>query len=154
MSFPGLRLLVIALTAVLLTGCAGTGTGAGSRPGPEPGGSDGAASAPVGPTASVDPDNGTLAPTAKPTKPVVPGESPGAGPPQTITGTVAAGVEPDCLLLRGPAASYLLIFSGQSGGRAAADVGATITVVGRPQPDMVTTCQQGTPFVVTEVRPG
>ncbi|TWH68400.1 hypothetical protein [Micromonospora olivasterospora] len=64
----------------------------------------------------------------------------------TLTGVVEAGVEPGCRMLDG----YQLI-----GGPA--DVlaaGAKVTVTGQPKPDMLTTCQQGTPFVVESARRG
>ena len=60
--------------------------------------------------------------------------------PMTMTGTVTAGVEANCMLLNG----YLLI----GGPRELIRSGATITVTGRVQKGMMTTCQQGTPFVV------
>jgi hypothetical protein len=60
--------------------------------------------------------------------------------PMTITGTVAAGVEANCLLLNG----YLLI----GGPHDLLRDGAKVTVTGKPQPGLMTTCQQGTPFVV------
>jgi hypothetical protein len=63
----------------------------------------------------------------------------------TLTGTVTAGVEPHCLLLDG----YLLV----GGDRAVIRAGARLTVTGRVAPDLVTTCQQGTPLVVTTARP-
>ena len=64
---------------------------------------------------------------------------------RTLTGTVAAGVEHGCLLLDG----YLLV----GGDRAVIRAGARLTVTGRVVPDLITTCQQGTPFVVTSARP-
>jgi hypothetical protein len=63
------------------------------------------------------------------------------GGSMTLTGTVTAGVEHNCLLLGG----YLLIGADPAVVRA----GAQVTVTGRVVPDLVTTCQQGTPFVVT-----
>jgi hypothetical protein len=64
----------------------------------------------------------------------------------TVSGTVEAGVEPNCLLLKG----YLL-FGGQDEGVRA---GAKVTVTGRTMPGVATTCQQGTPLRVETVRPG
>lgn len=63
----------------------------------------------------------------------------------TLTGTVRAGVEPNCLLLD----SYLLV----GGPRDQLRAGARVTVTGRVQADLVTTCQQGTPFVVESAKP-
>lgn len=62
-------------------------------------------------------------------------------PDQELTGTVSAGVEYGCLLL----GRYQLI----GGPRDVLRPGARVKVVGRPQPRMITTAQQGTPFVVT-----
>jgi hypothetical protein len=64
---------------------------------------------------------------------------------RTLTGTVTAGVEHGCLLL----GEFLLI----GGNRAVVRAGARVTVTGRVVPDLVTTCQQGTPFVVASARP-
>ncbi len=63
----------------------------------------------------------------------------------TLTGTVTAGVEHGCLLLDG----YLLV----GGDPTVIHAGAQITVTGRVVPDLVTTCQQGTPLVVLSARP-
>jgi hypothetical protein len=71
---------------------------------------------------------------------------------QTITGTVSAGVEPKCTLLSGGGTDYLLIFSDPKL-RDQVKIGEPATVVGRAEKDQMTTCQQGTPFVVTAVRP-
>ena len=68
----------------------------------------------------------------------------------TVTGTVADGVESGCLLLRTGTVSYLLIASPAQKQALSAATG-DVTVRGRPQPDMVTTCQQGTPLEVSEV---
>ena len=101
----------------------------------EPTPSEPATPSPAGPTSGVPP---------------LPGKSPRpdrtAPPPGvlTLTGTVSSGVEPGCLLLD----SYLLL-----GGPA--DVlkpGARVTVTGQAQPDLMTTCQQGTPFVVESAK--
>jgi hypothetical protein len=64
--------------------------------------------------------------------------------PMTLSGTVEAGVEANCLLLRG----YLLL----GGDRTALRAGATVTVTGRVARDLLTTCQQGTPFTVETVQ--
>ena len=75
---------------------------------------------------------------------------PGAAPSLTLTltGTVEAGVEANCLLLGG----YLLL----GGDRGVVRPGARLTVTGRPEPGLMTTCQQGVPFHVesTEPAPG
>jgi hypothetical protein len=83
-----------------------------------------------------------------------PAESGKASAPagQTITGTVTAGVEPNCTLLSGGGTDYLLIFEDPAL-REQVTVGEPATVVGQAEAGMMTTCQQGTPFVVTAVRP-
>ena len=65
----------------------------------------------------------------------------------TLTGTIAAGVEPNCLLLD----DHLLIIDDPAL-RSAAKAGAAVTVTGRVEQGMMTTCQQGTPFIVTTLR--
>lgn len=65
--------------------------------------------------------------------------------PTTLTGTVVAGVEPGCLLLD----QYLLV----GGAPAVLRAGARVKVTGRVEAGMVTTCQQGTPFVVETAEP-
>jgi hypothetical protein len=70
---------------------------------------------------------------------------------QVISGTVTAGVEPHCLVLRDAAGSHSLYFHDESL-RPLAPAGAKVTLVGHPEPGMMTTCQQGEPFIVTGVR--
>lgn len=70
---------------------------------------------------------------------------------EIISGTVAAGVEPHCLVLRDATGSHSLYFHDESL-RPLAPAGAKVTLVGHPSPGMMTTCQQGEPFIVTEVR--
>lgn len=66
-------------------------------------------------------------------------------PSTVVTGTVTAGVEHGCLLLR----QYQLV----GGPRELLTVGSRVRVTGRPAPRLMTTAQQGTPFVVTAVEP-
>jgi hypothetical protein len=88
--------------------------------------------------------------SAAPSSQVAP--APSAAGAQTLTGEVAAGVEPDCLLLEGVGGPHLLFFEDKAL-RAVAEVGRRVTVVGRAEPGMMTTCQQGTPFMVTSISP-
>jgi len=119
-------LLAAVLAALVTAGCASPAgsPSAGSTPDPS-------FSAAPAPTASELPT---------PTKS-------GAGQ-QTVTGTVTAGVEPGCLLLD----KYLLIFTDPAL-KAQATSGARVTVTGAAEPGLMTTCQQGTPFRVTAIRP-
>jgi hypothetical protein len=55
-------------------------------------------------------------------------------------------------VLKEGTASHLLVFDDESL-RSAARIGVQVTVVGKAQPGMMTTCQQGTPFLVTSVLP-
>ena len=133
------RLLVPLAAALLLAACAQPGAAPSSQPGPS--------SAPPAsaPPASVAP----AAPSAPPTSfmPLDPnGPSPDAA--RKLTGTVAAGVEPGCLILRTGSGDYLLLISGD---RSAATPGARVVVTGAEAEGMATTCQQGTPFVVAEI---
>jgi hypothetical protein len=79
-----------------------------------------------------------------------PSGKPSSGGGETITGKVTAGVEPNCLLLQNATGSYLLVFRDPALS-SAAPVGAQVTLVGQSQPKMMTTCQQGIPFVVSSV---
>ncbi|MFR9776300.1 hypothetical protein ACL02O_09575 [Micromonospora sp. MS34] len=126
------------LLCAALGACGGQGTDNGNPPPEPPGGTRMTVSPSGGPSGPVDP---TVPPTTKPTGPSLP---PGPGA-QTLTGTVEAGVEPNCLLLDG----YLLV----GGPRDVLRPGTKVTVTGQAQPDMMTTCQQGTPFVVEAARP-
>ncbi|WP_281900501.1 hypothetical protein [Micromonospora humidisoli] len=110
---------------------------------------------PVAPTGTVPPSapSASVAPSAPPAGSVPPGglkPPPGGprlppGPGATeLTGTVEAGVEPGCLLLDG----HQLV-----GGPTDVLVkGARVTVTGRAQPDLMSTCQQGVPFLVESAR--
>ncbi|WP_432903335.1 hypothetical protein ACQP1S_04590 [Micromonospora matsumotoense] len=90
----------------------------------------------VSPGASMPP-GGPKLPSGGPKVP------PGAGATE-LTGTVESGVEPGCLLLDG----HQLV----GGPRDVLVVGARVSVTGRAQPDLMSTCQQGVPFVVESAR--
>jgi len=66
---------------------------------------------------------------------------------KTISGTITAGVEPGCLLLD----DHLLIIK-DTALESVAAVGAAVTATGHAEPGMMTTCQQGTPFIVSTIR--
>lgn len=133
--------VLIALVAVLVTAGCARGDDAGSGPS-TPGSAAPGSGAPESPVPGV-PESGV--PTNSPAKP------PADSAAQTLSGTVTAGVEPNCLLLAGGGKEHLLIFDDETM-KAAAKVGTQVTVEGREQPDMMTTCMQGTPFLVTSVR--
>ena len=85
---------------------------------------------------------------AMPSDPGNPGGTPGLPPATagtlTLTGTVTPGVEPGCLLIDG----YLLV----DGPRDVLRAGNRVTVTGRVEPDLMTTCQQGTPLRVQSAK--
>ncbi len=120
--------LAIAVVAFSLTACAN-----------DAGGDGAAAPAPV-----------SSAP-ALPSDPGVPTGEPSGGPvdssSKTVSGVVEAGVEPGCLLLD----EHLLIFDDPAL-KADAEPGSSVTVTGSVQEGTMTTCMQGTPFLVTSVR--
>lgn len=84
------------------------------------------ASTPQPPTSPIE--DLTPMPTGKP------------GATTTLTGVPTDGVEAGCLLLDG----YLLL----GGPRDVLTSGRTVSVTGRIEPGLMTTCQQGTPFLV------
>jgi len=123
------RISLPLLVALALAGCAN-------------GGSADSAGAP----AELPPSSAPAATSAAPTEESGTTKPPAAGI-QTLTGTITAGVEPNCLLL----GEHLLIISDPEL-RSAARAGATVTVTGRVEQGMMTTCQQGTPFTVATLR--
>lgn len=122
MSVRRIAVLLAASAALALSGCAGNSAG----------------SSPGAPASAAPPSTSSAAPSA---------DAPG----ETLSGTVAAGVEPNCLILQGGGTHHVLIF-GDPSLRAVAKVGSSITVTGRAEPGQMTTCQQGVPFIVTAVR--
>jgi hypothetical protein len=69
----------------------------------------------------------------------------GSRPPLALTGTPSPGVESGVLMLQG----YQLI----GGPRDLLHAGRPVRVTGRPDPDLMTTGQQGTPFLVHSAEP-
>jgi hypothetical protein len=89
-----------------------------------------------------------------------------ADPPgqMTISGQVVEGVEAGCLLLDTGDELFLLVIPGGAViaggavvpggvGPSAVRAGARLVVRGRVEAGLVSYCQQGTPFLVSEVRP-
>lgn len=88
---------------------------------------------------------------ASPAAPTVPAPTVSAAPGETtLTGTVSAGVEPNCLLLKDGTGDHLLITEDVKL-KSALQPGAEVTVVGKSEPGLMTTCMQGQPFVVSSV---
>lgn len=127
---------------VCLAGCA-------NSPATSPSGAAASDSAPVSAPA---PTSSAPAPSTEPTTEPS-GAKPTATGAETITGTVEAGVEPGCLLLRDSKGSHLLFFD-DAAMRTDAAVGKKVTLTGRSAPTMMSTCQQGIPFIVTSVSAG
>lgn len=99
--------------------------------------------------ASQQPTAGRSMPAGFPVSPPPPASGkPGAGE-LTLSGTVEAGVEYGCLILNAGGSTYNLL----GGDPAVVKVGARVNVRGRPDPGIITTCQQGTPFQVLEAHP-
>ncbi len=134
------RVVPAFLLLMLAAGCANSATDAGSAapaPSASPSASD-VIDLPV-PTAK------TSGPAGEPSRPVAGGE--------TITGTVTAGVEPNCLLVNDSSGSHLLVFDDPAM-RADAAVGSKVKINGRSDATMMSTCQQGVPFIVVSVEKG
>jgi hypothetical protein len=70
---------------------------------------------------------------------------PGPGQPIILTGIPLQGVEVNCLLLDG----YLLL----GGPRELLASGQTLTIAGRTEESLMTTCQQGIPLLVQSAQP-
>jgi hypothetical protein len=91
---------------------------------------------------------------ATPVPTTLPGNATTTAPPPpagevTVTGVVAEGVEAGCLLLDGGGQRYLLV----GGDRAELRAGARVTVTGRVDRGLLSTCQQGEPLVVSRIEP-
>jgi hypothetical protein len=118
------------LAGLLLSGC-GADSGSGSGSGSSDYGSSSSSSETGGPSVSISDPSGK--------------SSPGI----TITGTPTEGVENGCIVMQSGATLYLLL----GGDRSVLMSGQPVVVRGVPDPGLMTTCQQGTPFRVTEVKP-
>ena len=113
------------------------------------------------PASTASTPGATTAPTAAATRTATPTAGPGKDSPgvptgkgargrfSTLRGTVTQGEE-GCFLLQTPTGVYALI--GPQRGMLYA--GMRAEVQGAPDDTAMTTCQQGTPFLVTAVRPG
>jgi hypothetical protein len=124
----------VLVAALTLTACGEAGPTSPTAPGgalvtsstsPDPTGSGPATPAPTTPPTSTGPTRG---------------RPPSPGSPTTLSGVVREGVEAGCYLID----NYLLV----GGPRDVIAAGGRLTVTGRVQADLMTTCQQGIPFVV------
>lgn len=141
----------VAAAGVLLVALAGgCANGTGDQGGAMPSASSGS------PPSGVPPISPWPSPSVPGTAtPSAPASPPGSGKPTVppgeteATGVVERGVEPGCTLLRTDTVLYLLVGPAAGGLRP----GDRVVARGRPAPDLMTTCQQGEPFQVTDVRP-
>lgn len=130
--------VAIVVLGLALAGCADNGAESGTAaPGPSDVVDLPTVSAPV-----------SAEPTTEPS-----GARPTDAGAETISGTVMAGVEPNCLLVQDATGSHLLVFDDKAL-RAETPVGAKVTLTGTSKPNMMSTCQQGIPFIVTSVKAG
>jgi hypothetical protein len=67
----------------------------------------------------------------------------------TVRGHIQAGVETGCMILNADGGAVYLLLGGD---RQVINAGGRVEVVGEPQPGLMTTCQQGVPFQVAQVR--
>ncbi|HEX6968151.1 MAG TPA: hypothetical protein VF174_04960 [Micromonosporaceae bacterium] len=144
--------IIAALTGALLAGCGQaesgappTGSGAESMTSPTQPGADPTPTTPAPtPSTPVRPTG----PSGAGVPPVNESPTPGGGQPGApivLTGTIREGVEQGCLLLD----DYLLV----GGPRDVLRAGARVVVTGHPDPNLMTTCMQGTPFLVARAQP-
>jgi hypothetical protein len=122
-----MRLRIVALTVVAGLGLGALG-GCGSKTGEQV----------TAPPPSIMPTVASAPPSMQP------GPS---GSTVALRGTIHDGVEPGCVLLTTDAKTYLLI----GGDKSMLKSGAQVTVYGVEQKDLMTTCQQGTPFKVSRI---
>jgi hypothetical protein len=91
----------------------------------------------------------TTVPTTLPGNPAATKPTQPAGE-VTVSGTVVEGVEPGCLLLNAEDGHrYLLV----GGDRAELQASAKVSVTGRVDRGLLSTCQQGEPLVVASIEP-
>lgn len=128
----------------LLGACGGEGGG-----GIEPTGSPSSPATGSPPVTPSPPATTPTLPSRPPVSPVPPPPTDKPGQTTTLTGEVYAGVEANCKLLRTGSGDYLLFGEAAESAR----LGSTVTVRGQIRADMASTCQQGTPFEVSEVVP-
>lgn len=132
-SLPAVLLMAV-LAGGVLAGCGGAGPG-------EP---DGYAQ--TGETVTEPPSPGALPPSIRVSP--TPRDLDKSAVELTITGVAEEGVESGCIVMRSGDTMYNLL----GGDRSTLMSGRTVIVRGKAVPGLMTTCQQGTPFQVSEVR--
>jgi hypothetical protein len=139
--------VLLVINGAALAGCASRGAPSGAAPSGGPAVSPSVASPSVAGPSTANPS--TTRESPMPSLPPLTSKYPStpASGEITVTGTVEAGVERGCVMLRAGGAVYQLV-----GKDPAIVMGARVTVRGRPDPGLITTCQQGTPLHVLEVK--
>ena len=140
------RFAALSLVVLALAGCANNG---GSTASSSPSGAP-SLSSPSG-DPSVSSSSGVPSHSSPSGVPSL--STPAASRSETISGTVSAGVEPHCLILQDAKGSHMLVFDDPAL-KTSAPAGSKVTLVGHSEPTMMTTCQQGVPFIVTSVTKG
>jgi len=96
----------------------------------------------------------TTAPETLPTAPTTPTSTTAPGSPGksqiTATDTLRDGVEPGCVLLEAEQSTVYLLVGGDRGKLTA---GGRVQVTGVLSPDLLSTCQQGQPLLVSSIKP-
>lgn len=143
-------LLTGGLLLALLTACGADGSGSDEEPSASPTSSpsSGSETTTESPTSEESSMTDETTPYLDPSL----GDSskPGSGSATTITGTVQSGVESGCLILEFEGTVYGIFGSYDS---SVVYAGAEVRLHGAVERDMMTTCQQGTPFVVEDAEP-
>jgi len=134
--------LVLTLSFAL-AGCGASDEASPERATPSPSVSQSPKGTPTMSPSTPPPAGGTPSFSPRPKPTVKPGRT-----VLTVRGTVSTGVETGCLMLSANGTQYQLV----GGDRAALRPGRTVEVLGEVQPELVTTCQQGTPLMVRQVK--
>ncbi|WP_335991830.1 hypothetical protein [Glycomyces sp. MUSA5-2] len=135
-------LLTGGLLLAALTACGAGGSGSGDE-------TSATASPTASPTAATTEESTVPEETSIPDLDPTMGDTsrPGSDSVTTISGTVEAGVESGCLVLTYEGTVYGIFGSFDS---SVVYAGAQVTLRGTVDAGMMSTCQQGTPFVVQE----
>ena len=143
------KLVVIATLALAVSGCTTAEVpSAGSTTSTTPPSST--TTEPTSTTPATTPETTTASPTKPGLSPVPSGaipQPPGADE-VTLEGVVQSGVEAGCRLLLSQGAQYLLL----GGDPNVLTEGRRVVVRGKVQAGVATTCQQGVPFIVADVK--
>jgi hypothetical protein len=132
----GVMVAIIVMVMLSMAGCGRTAST------PSPGGTVSTSAS------SAESGRPSTTPTSLPAVTRTPPKSFPAGE-MAVRGVVEEGVEAGCTILRSDTGTTYLLLGGD---RATLSFGRRVEVVGVPKPDLVTTCQQGVPFMVTSAR--